>query len=291
MLPTKRADMHDIDWSRMAEPQKDGYDSEVTWIMATSGSSPGRVQPWVRKERRPEDTTICGDLVVARYIDAPEMSPPHFEFAPLDHPHLAAAASYLTSWPEAYDQFTRLIDTVHPCFNPVSVRRHSQSALISCSHSYEEIFGAICVTVDHPLACAQAFVHEMAHQKLRALGVSNQRALRLITNDPERLYVSPIVSDRLRPMTAVLHAEYSFIYVTQLDLCMFDHEQDDLRRREILALISRNVPRVRSGRATIADAIETDEAGAAFVEAFLDWTDRVIERGEALLSNCRRHEG
>jgi HEXXH motif-containing protein len=276
-------DLSAIDWSRMAEPQEDQYDSKITLALATSGRSPLRAEPHVR---RATDGchTICDGTVAVRYFDQEEMAPPHFELAPQDHPNLSSAVEYLRRWPAAYEQFKTLIDTVHPCLDPQITPELRDITVGSSSHSYEKWFGAVFVTVDHHIGCAQALVHEMAHQKLRALGVSLEQAWRLVANDPAELYPSPIKIGQRRPMTAVLHAEYSFIYVTQLDIRMLEAETDEASRDQILQLLMRNVVRMEAGYDTLARNIKTDRAGAAFIEAFLGWAGRVIERGYVLLN-------
>src|SRR5260221_11585139 len=90
----------------------------------------------------------------------------------------------------------------------------------SSSHSDEAEFGIIYASVESPLCLAQAMVHEMAHHKLRALGISAESATRLITNDPAQLFDCPIRKDRKRPMIALFHEEYTFVHVTCLDLHM-----------------------------------------------------------------------
>jgi HEXXH motif-containing protein len=149
----------------------------------------------------------------------------------------------------------------------------------SSSPSHEQWFGTVCVTVDDPIGCAQAFVHEMAHQKLRALGVSVESAWRLVRNDPRELYPSPIKIGRQRPMTAVLHAQYSFIYVVELDLRMLAAEPDPMTRHRMLQLLMRNVVRMEAGYETLAANVRTDREGAVFIDAFLAWARRAIAQG------------
>jgi HEXXH motif-containing protein len=276
-------DLSRIDWSRMAEPQEDGYDTEVTLALATTTASPLRAEPYVRRAVE-GCQTICDGQVAVRYLDQQEMAPPQFEPAPADHPNLLRAVEYLRRWPAAYEQFKALIDTVHPCLDQQIAPEYRDLTVGSSSHSYEHWFGAVLVTADHAIGCAQALVHEMAHQKLRALGVSLEQAWRLVTNDPAQLYPSPIKIGRQRPMTAVLHAEYSFIYVTELDIRMLEAEADEVVRDQMLQLLMRNVVRMESGYETLARNIKTDSAGAAFVEAFLGWAGRAIERGYELLN-------
>ncbi|MFX9012133.1 hypothetical protein ABTN18_20760, partial [Acinetobacter baumannii] len=76
-----------------------------------------------------------------------------------------------------------------------------------------------------------------------------ETAQRLIANPPSQRFASPIRKDRARPMTAVFHAQYSFIHVTALDLHMLEHAADENERSQYLMLLARNVPRMRAGQA------------------------------------------
>lgn len=271
-----------IEWSRMAEPQDDGYDTLVTLALAQTTPSPLRSELYTR---RPTDgsPTVCDGSVAVRYLDQPEMSPPRYQPAPPDHPNLLKAVEYLRRWPAVYEQFKSLIDTVHPCLDANIKPEHRELIVGSSSHSHEHWFGTLCVTADHAVGCAQGLVHEMAHQKLRALGVSLEQADRLITNDPASLYPSPIRLGRQRPMTAVLHAEYSFIHVTELDIRMLESEDDEETRQQMLQLLMRNVVRMEAGYDTLARHVETDASGSVFIEAFLTWAGSAINRAYTIL--------
>jgi HEXXH motif-containing protein len=200
-----------------------------------------------------------------------------------DHPNVAAGAAFLARWPAAYAQFSRLVDTVYPYTDPQQASL-GEGALGSSSHSYEEDFGSVHATVDNALGFAQALIHEMAHQKLRALGVSIETAERLIANDPSQRFESPIRKDQTRPMTAVFHAQYSFIHVTALDLHMLAAAQTERERQHILMLPARNVPRMQEGYEEVSRHIETDAAGRLFVDAFMKWSRDVLQRGQAELN-------
>jgi HEXXH motif-containing protein len=270
-----------IDWSRMAVPQKDGYDTEMTLRLAEHGASPKRPDPYVR---RPLDgaVTFCDDMVAVRPARERGLGTDKIVPAPLDHPNLSIGAAYLARWPEAYAQFVRLVDTVYPYTEPEQAR-HGELALGSSSHSYEEDFGSVHATVDNALGFAQALIHEMAHQKLRALGVSFEAAHRLIANDPSERFDSPIRKDITRPMTAVFHAQYSFIHVTALDLHMLAAAKGERERQYILMLLARNVPRMQAGHREVAQHIKADAGGRLFVDTFLDWSHDVVQRGQAEL--------
>jgi HEXXH motif-containing protein len=266
----------------MATPQDDQYDSEVSLRLAETSLEPLREALY---QRRPPDgaPAIFDGAIAIRCIETSRLAPPRFQAAPADHPNLSRAAGYVRRWPAVHEQMKRLVDTIHP-FVDLLIPPHLRDFVLgSSSHSEEARFGSMCVTVDHALCLAQAVVHEMAHHKLRSLGVSMNRAARLITNDPLRLFESPIRKDRKRPMTAVFHAQYSFIHVTCLDLHMIEGEADPVTREDMLMLLARNVPRMEAGMDEIEPNIETDAEGRVFVGAFLDWAREVIGRGNAVL--------
>lgn len=273
-----------VDWRRMAAPQQDGYDTDMTLRLAENGASPLRPLPY---RRRPVNgaTTICDGSVAVR--QAPELGLMTDRILPskVDHPNISAGAAFLARWPEAHTQFTRLMDTVYPYTDPVQARQ-GEFALGSSSHSYEEDFGSIHATVDNALGFAQALIHEMSHQKLRALGVSFEMAQRLIANDPAERYDSPVRKDQTRPMTAVFHAQYSFIHVTALDLRMLSAAQGERERQCILMLLGRNLPRMQAGYQEVERHIRTDEAGHLFVGAFMEWSRDVLQQGQAELDTA-----
>ncbi len=270
-----------VDWARMAEPQNDGYDTEVTLRLAENSVTPLRPQPY---RRRPTDgqATFCDSAVAVRRAPPRGMMTDALLPAPVDHPNIAAGGALLARWPAAYKQFTQLIDTVYPYTDPEQARMGDE-ALGSSSHSYEEDFGSVHATIDNVLGFAQALIHEMAHQKLRALGVSIETAERLITNSSSEEFESPIRKDRKRPMSAVIHAQYSFIHVTALDLYMLDNANGQRERQHILMLLARNVPRMQLGFEEVATHVKTDEAGRQFVDAFMCWSNEVLKRGQAEL--------
>jgi len=273
--------LQNVEWRRMAEPQEDGYDTDMTLLLAENGGSPLRPLPY---RRRPIDgsATFCEGKVAVREAAERGMMTDALLPARVDHPNLEAGAALLARWPAAYGPFIRVIDSVYPYTDPVQARL-GELALGSSSHSYEEDFGSVHATVDNALGFAQAMVHEMAHQKLRALGVSIEAADRLILNDPSERFESPIRKDQARPMTAVFHAQYSFIYVTALDLHMLDNSKPGRERQYILMLLSRNVARMQQGYKEVARHVKTDEAGRAFVDAFMDWSSSVLQQGQAEL--------
>ena len=270
-----------VDWARMAQPQDDGYDTDMTLRLAENGVTPLRPLPYRRRSTEGE-AIFCDGTVAVRPPPERGLKTDVIKPARVDHPNIAAGGALLSRWPNAYKQFTHLVDTVYPYTDSEQASMGSQ-ALGSSSHSFEEDFGSIHATVDDSLGFAQALVHEMAHQKLRALGVSLDTAERLIINSPSEEFESPIRKDRKRPMTAVFHAQYSFIYVTALDLNMLAKANGKREQQLILMLLARNVPRMQLGYEEVAVHVKTDEAGRQFVDAFMRWSRDVLRCGQAEL--------
>src|SRR5262249_11093721 len=153
----------------------------------------------------------------------------------------------------------------------------------SSSHSDEDKFGTLYATIYDPVALAEAFVHEMAHNKLRALGVYFEDAQRFILNPPDELLESPIRKDIRRPMTAVLHAQYSFMYVTNLNLHMIATEPDPRNVALYLTYLNNNLPRMEFGHDQVKDSIRVDDDGRAFLDGFLAWSEDVFAQGNHVL--------
>lgn len=266
-----------IDWSRMAEPQADQYDAQVVRALLAAGSRQQKGRPAAG------EPTICEGQIALRYRDIPAMSPPHFSWAPLDHPNLTAATDYLRRWSAGYAQFVALIDTVHPCLDPKIRPEYQEISTGSSSYSSETWFGTVCVTVDHPIGCAQGLVRELAHQKLHALGISPTRAERLIANNPEVHYPNPIHPGLSQPLPALLHTIYPLLYVTELDVQMLLRESDKRRRDQILQLLLRNLVRLEASHAALIAQVVPDWAGTLFIDALNAWARRVVAQGSGLL--------
>lgn len=74
----------------------------------------------------------------------------------------------------------------------------------------------IMVTIHSAAGCAEGIVHELGHYKLHAVGINLEEwPLEIIGNDYEEVYESPVRFDKLRPMAAVIHAQFSYVYVTK----------------------------------------------------------------------------
>ena len=253
-----------IDWTRMAEPQTDGYDSEVTLRFAAEAGY-----------RRPPATPprFLGGAVSLR--PDPDLRFPD-DCVPADpsHPNVTRAEALLRLWPIGYEQCRRLLDSVTPFRH---VPDQGDFVVGSVCGPGARGFGSVAVTVDHHVGFAEGIVHEMAHHKLRALGVDFEDATCLILNPPTATYPSPIRYDCLRPMSAVLHAQYSYTYILQLDLQILEARQDPDRDRAVIAYsLAVIAPKLEFGLGVIRSWAQVSSEGARFLSGLYAWSERIL---------------
>jgi HEXXH motif-containing protein len=274
-----------IDWSRLAEPQVDQYDTEVILRLASSTTAADRPEPYRRAPVGDSPAVFDGQVAV-RYVyrSIPESGflAKYYLDAPLGHPNVGVAAEYIRNWPVAFTQCQRLLEAIHPAIDPRISGESNEIYRGSSCHSYERLFGTMWATVYCPLGLAEAIVHEMAHQKLRTLGVSFEAATSVVGNDQSELFPSPVVKERLRPMTAVLHAEYSYVHVTTLDIHLLEAEHDPTRRDALRVVLKRNLARIEEGLDTIQRHFKPGIHGPQFMAGFLNWTERTIASAKSV---------
>jgi len=264
----------------MPKPQSDGYDTDMVLLLAEKDPPPW--QPRTLRRDSPTDAIRFADCVVTLDNTDPLLPSPRWQPVSGRPINLERAIAYVERWPEVARQWPKILHTLQ-CFTDT---QPPESRLYSASHSVSERFGVIALTVDCPLATAQAIVHEMAHAKLRVMGVDNEKATRIIANPGTDLFPSPIVVDEPRPMTAVLHAQYSFIHVTQLDLFMLECENDPVTRSDIRVLLARNLSRMKAGLPILRQSAKPGRDGGPFLNAFIEWCEAVIGDGNRALGTA-----
>ena len=273
----KTVPMLQPDWSRAAVPQADQYDARLALQLASTTSSPLREQLYARAPVGDAPAIFDGRVAV-RY-SYPEWLYPGFVSAPPDHPHLALAAQLLSRWPVAHEQFCLLIDSVHPLLAPGDPSDDPDHFGNTRSHGEEHMFGSLMASVNSPVMLAECLLHEMAHHKLRAFGISFEAATRLITNPPDEGYASPLRKDQPRPMTAVFHAMYALTYMAELDLRIIAGEPNGGRMGRLLRRLGTNLGRLEEGREVLRTSLRLDQAGEAFAAPYHAWVDDVLRRG------------
>jgi coenzyme PQQ synthesis protein D (PqqD) len=258
------------DWRRLAQPQPDQYDSHVTLAFARR-----------RGYARPPALGAAALFDGAVTLCPSDLFPPPCVPAPADHPGSRRGVEALRLWPVGFRQVQLLVDSVS-AFVDVTA---PEDRVIGCvSGPGPAGFGSVAATVNNHVGFAEAIVHEMAHHKLRALGIEVEVAEGLVTNAPDQLFKSPIRYDRLRPMSAVLHAQYSYTYVAALDVAIVQAAREPARDRRVaedsLAVI---LPKLEFGLGVLRAHAETDRPGAEFLSGLYAWTDLVLADGHGIL--------
>ena len=261
-----------VNWELMAKPQPNGYDTDVAIRFTRTGRYAGR-----------------GDLIAdgppiwldgrARWSSKQDLPSPEFALMDPKHPRIVDGIKLLDLWPEARAQAAGLLLAL--C--PYTIGENQGGHGCSCGN-YRDDFGWIYVTGGDPWGFAEGVVHETAHWKLRALGIMFEEwDDLLLDHSPSQLYDSPVRKDKLRPMGAVLHGQYSYVHVAEMVRRMYEAKGDavDGADAQWLAL---QLKRIMEGQATLREhARGTQPAGADFLAALDEWTSEVLAAGHAAL--------
>ena len=270
------------DFSTLARPRDDLED--VRTAIELFQQRNGR-----RYERRPltigrPAATLCHGSVAIEH--AFQESTEDLEPAPLDHPNIARAEEWLARWPLGHRQFAFLMRSFHPLLLPGAsdIELGFLEGSTKC-HSLQvpAMFGAMWSTVDCPFMLAENFVHELAHQKLYGIGIFKEHCTGLIANDLTEGFRSPVMAQP-RPMTAVVHAVYSYMYVTALDLAILEQEPPGARRDSIVLRLDVNLRRLEEGRAEMHGNLRLVAEGEEFFAGFYQWLDELIADGGGMVA-------
>jgi pyrroloquinoline quinone biosynthesis protein D len=125
----------------------------------------------------------------------------------------------------------------------------------------------------------------MAHHKLNAFGIGQESASRLLRNDPRDKFPSPFRRDRLLPLPAVLHDQYGYTYAANLDRAVIDSATNRQPHRDpAVVSLTRTIPKLEFGLQVITQGAQLEEAGKAFLEGLVEWSQRVITAGRRILA-------
>ena len=276
-------DESSIDWSCLPEPQASGYDTHIALQLASCAG--------YTRRNVGDNPAILNGKVAVRCPEDDYHTPDGWKPAPSDNPNLAFAAGFLECWPEVLQQFSEIIHSIYPYSEPNlgegSCSGPAQSA--SKKEGYSgKIFGAINVTVFDPVGTSEALVHELAHQKLWALGVDFEHASRLVLNPPTQQYPSPVRRDP-RPMTALVHAAYAWLYIVNLQLKMIPFESKKGVEPAVLQVFvdryfARNLSNLEKAFKVVLENVEYDAAGEVFFASLFNWGTRLIDEGNKVIA-------
>jgi hypothetical protein len=274
-----------VDWASVARPQEDLRDLFSALDLFAAHYDPDSIK---KNDLDISRDALCGGRVRIRYCY--ETTSEDVQDAPFNHPNIKAAEAYLHFWSIGYRQFQAMIHSFHPVLRPGQPEDEKGFLEGSYCHSsdHPSMLGTMWSSVNCAMMLAENFVHETAHQKLFALGIRKETCDGLITNDPAKGYKSSVIIDRARPMTAVVHGVYAYLYVTQFDVKALralrkdQHKFSELRNR-----VRTNMRRIEDGLEEIRRYITVDEEGTQFMKGFYDWADELIEEVCAELGGVR----
>jgi hypothetical protein len=261
----------DVHWERVAKPQPDEYDTLVALEFAAAR---GLKLP----EVEPDEPRLAFTELALRQCH--HWKPERFRNVAPNHPNLSRAVELLALWKSGWQQTRRMLRVVYIA----SDRTAPENIWGGVSGSGPLGFGTIAATIDSPLGFAQGVVHEMAHHKLRALGIEFETALCLIRNLSHEHYMSPIRYDCLRPMSAVFHAQYSFTYVSALNVEIIQNApQEEYSYRVMDYFLRHHIPKLEFGMDIISRHIELDPDGVRLLNGFLEWFSEVRRMAHKLI--------
>lgn len=271
-----------IDWAKVGVPQGDGYDSTAILAALCVGRYAGKEVVPAAGER----LWLPGRAKLISDVAPHQMPSDEYRILPPDDAIVLAGLRMLDLWPAVRDQCGAVLHALCPMTMVSRASIRGQGHGCSCGH-FGDCFGWIYVTADDPWGFAEGVVHEMAHWKLRALGVwfEDWTAL-LLENRFDELYASPVRKDKPRPMGAVLHAQYSYIHVARMTSLMLQaKERPDAQDIDWAAL---QLHRITEGQGTLREhARGTLGVGKPFLEGIDAWTTEVLTDGHVIVAAAK----
>jgi hypothetical protein len=271
-------DEKSIDWKRIAEPQVDQYDTLIALEFA-------KILGYHREVIGNDPTFF--DAQVAIREDPSTLYFPDCIPVNHSHPNVKRGSDLIRLWQPVFRQFQLLIESVAI----LDYTPHPTDLIVgSICGSGTKGFGTIVSTINHHVGFAEALVHEMAHHKLRALGIKLEEAERIILNSPDQKFHSPIRYDSLRPMMAVLHAQYSYTYVSALDIQIINASIDYNRDYSIVeGSLANNLPKLEFGLRIIHENVLLDTTGNQFIEGLTNWSEKIFRDAYLILKKFQIH--
>lgn len=278
-----------LPWEKVAEPQSDFVDLDLIWYVAEE------LYQYKKKEQLSEITLL--DRIAINFNCNNEKKIKKEDYISNDLNLLLENILKNTPYSE---HISRFLDVYYPYFrnqDPDSYDFEKTGHVLGCSCGPKSfpINGSIevCSTYMNPISAGDGIVHEVWHQRLHALGIDFETHAGLFfTNSDEEVFDSPIRKDKLRPMPAVIQAQYSYIGVTEYYKTLIDSlfrdnpsQNEKINTPNIhsanldswLRASARNVYRIREGVETINSNIKpTPDIGERFMFGYMSYANRVI---------------
>jgi hypothetical protein len=208
--------------------------------------------------------------------------------APADHPSIDRLRELLGAWPESRYGIGDFINV----FRPLGDTTRPPGARGATSGHWVDGQGrrGAYITVDDPYGAYEHLHHEWMHLRLLALGIGipgdiEQNERTILDHGTERLFVSPIRRDTLRPMSAVVHGVLAWVCLTQADLMLAEAGGHD---EAIRGTMLYNVPKIEDGLALIERDARWKDAGEPFATELHAWGEQVVSDSWNYLDRANR---
>lgn len=307
-----------IDWSRVAKPQPDAYDSHVLAYFLKERYG------WERIPATSPLRLCDGKVAVVKdrtHQPGQEPNPlePMSDFDDITPEILGDIDHFLMkAWPEGGLMLQTFLDEYWPKWSrmmagpdvPFGARRIPSRG--SSSGHYEMknsknhghlngvTVNAVYVACNDPQGCAEGIYHEVGHARLEAIGLEiESHDNMLLLNGPDELYDSPVRWDQKRPMSAVVQAVYSWIVFTENDIqCAVNLPGYDIKDPEMWPMLTpaeasagymiTNIPKIQDGLDEIRKYAKLTPEGVKFFDGYLEWGDSVVTRGIEVLKSVHK---
>lgn len=274
-------DRSSVDFSRVLQPQADGYD--VDFYLALKQS-----QGFVKQDL-PEMLSLLDQKVkVGRW------RPRQFEHeVPCDtisHYAILEVASKKAA-PAFYNMVTGLLDVL----TGVELRDNTEVSTLCPTARYPGAWIVLTSICADPAVALRGITHEMMHQKLISLGFGSHASFldtgdEFILNDREQLHHSIVNSyaDTMqpympapigRPMAACIHGYVSFLAAAATTLQFVEHEER--RAAGYMRFVSKWSERLDDSWNAIADGARPTARGRDLLRGLEQWTEAHLRQYRA----------
>lgn len=248
-----------LDWSLLARPQADGYDTRVFLQMAG-------ILPTVTAD---SPSCFSGAVRLLSSLPHSNLMPDFCVPAPTDHPNIETACQLVGLWPDAFSQCQAVFDS----FTPLLDIRTATAEAGSVSSSYK--FRSVAATVNQPSWLAGALLRELAYHKLCILEGGHSRADRIIQNSGDQTWqLDP--ESAPQSLTAIFGSYYAVLHVATLDIAIWKDGNlpaviDVSERR-----LTQSLPRLKSARNLLKEYAKADPHGTNFLRGCEEWLDSLL---------------
>lgn len=274
-------DRSSVDFSRVLEPQADGYD--VDFYLALKQS-----QGFVKQDLPGMLNLLDQKVKVGRW--RPRQFEQEVPCETISHYAVLEVASKKAA-PVFYGMVTGLLDVL----TGVELRDNTEVSTLCPTARYPGAWIVLTSVSADPVVALRGITHEMMHQKLIALGFGSHASFldtdhEFILNDRTRLHHSIVNSyaDTMqpympapigRPMAACVHGYVSFLAAAATTLQFVAHDQR--RAASYMRFVSKWSERLDDSWNAIRDGAETTERGSALLLGLERWTEAHLRQYRA----------